>query len=58
MVRPHPELRQDAGSELHLNSSSYQQACLFLTFREKADILELEISVTTTADYTGRGIIR
>lgn len=33
-VRPRPELRQDAGFELHLNSSSYPQVCLFLTFRE------------------------
>lgn len=58
MVRPHPEPRQDVGSERHLNSSSYLQACLFLTFRKKTDILELETSVTTTADYTVRGIIR
>lgn len=41
MVHPRPELRRVAGSELHPNSSSYQQACRFLNFTEK----------TTATDY-------
>ena len=35
MVRPRPELRQDAGSENCLNSSSYPQVCLSSTFQRK-----------------------
>lgn len=35
---PRRELTQDVGSELHLSSSSYLQAYLFWTFREKTDI--------------------
>lgn len=38
-ARPHPEPRQDADSELHLNSSSYPRVCPSSTWTWKTKLI-------------------